>query len=280
MKGLHGRDAVHTALLILVLATTPVARAQADRNLNPAVAAAAAAVAQNTLSGGTPDGTSPDGVGNRRTGTWIDATRFGGRLNPTAPQLTYDVMHYYYAPGASGNEGYFAPIELEPGVSVDGFTCVYNNSSVTHNVSGSFEKHYTDLSTTPPVRGGSLLASFSGTLNQGVASKFTSLPAAETIKYTDGVFLLNSYHLRIDIAADTSFAGCFVWWTRQTSPAPATASFTDVPTGYWAFQYIEALKASGITAGVTPTTYEPESNVTRAQMAVFLAKALGLYWAY
>ena len=56
------------------------------------------------------------------------------------------------------------------------------------------------------------------------------------------------------------------------------ASFTDVPLGYWAFQYIKALKASGITQGVTPTTYEPESNVTRAQMAVFLAKALGLHW--
>ncbi len=67
-------------------------------------------------------------------------------------------------------------------------------------------------------------------------------------------------------------------WQRQVSPAPAVASFTDVPTNYWAFQYIEALKASGITGGVTPTTYQPESPVTRAQMAVFLAKALGLYW--
>ena len=67
-------------------------------------------------------------------------------------------------------------------------------------------------------------------------------------------------------------------WERQVSPAPGVASFTDVPTNYWAFQYIEALKASGITGGVTPTTYQPESPVTRAQMAVFLAKALGLYW--
>ncbi len=53
---------------------------------------------------------------------------------------------------------------------------------------------------------------------------------------------------------------------------------SDVPTSYWASQYIEALAASGITVGVTLTTFEPESNVTRAQMAVFLAKALGLHW--
>ena len=74
----------------------------------------------------------------------------------------------------------------------------------------------------------------------------------------------------------TKVAGVIIGYKLQVSPAPGVASFTDVPTSYWAFQYIEALKASGITQGVTPTTFEPESNVTRAQMAVFLAKALGL----
>ncbi len=73
-------------------------------------------------------------------------------------------------------------------------------------------------------------------------------------------------------------AGFRVHYHRQVSPAPGVASFSDVPTSHWAFQYVEALKASGITQGVTPTTYEPESNVTRAQMAVFLAKALGLHF--
>ena len=76
----------------------------------------------------------------------------------------------------------------------------------------------------------------------------------------------------------TTFSAVKLYYRLQVSPAPGVASFTDVPTNYWAFQYIEALKASGITLGVTPTTYEPESNVTRAQMAVFLAKALGLHW--
>ena len=86
-------------------------------------------------------------------------------------------------------------------------------------------------------------------------------------------------NLAFGVANSTNrFRAVDIWWRRQVSPAPATASFTDVPTSYWAFQWIEALKASGITGGVTPTTYEPESPVTRAQMAVFLAKALGLHW--
>jgi hypothetical protein len=70
-------------------------------------------------------------------------------------------------------------------------------------------------------------------------------------------------------------------WSRQISPAPASASFTDVPTGYWAFQAVEALRDSGITTGCNPpsqTLFCPEDHVTRAQMATFLARALGLNW--
>ena len=64
----------------------------------------------------------------------------------------------------------------------------------------------------------------------------------------------------------------------QVSPAPATATFADVPTNHMFFQYIEALAASGITAGCGGGNYCPDQPVTRGQMAVFMAKALGLHW--
>lgn len=38
-------------------------------------------------------------------------------------------------------------------------------------------------------------------------------------------------------------------------------------------------RRSGITAGCG-TGYCPDNPVTRGQMAVFLTKALGLYWPY
>jgi len=62
------------------------------------------------------------------------------------------------------------------------------------------------------------------------------------------------------------------------SPAPATATFNDVPTTHPFFQFIEALHASGITGGCSaaPPLYCPDNPVTRGQVAVFLAKALGL----
>jgi hypothetical protein len=67
-------------------------------------------------------------------------------------------------------------------------------------------------------------------------------------------------------------------WVRQVSPAPATATFGDVPTSHPFFRFVEALNASGITGGCGGGNYCPDSPVTRGQMAVFLAKALGLSW--
>ena len=45
-----------------------------------------------------------------------------------------------------------------------------------------------------------------------------------------------------------------------------------------AWPHVEALAASGITAGCGGGDYCPGATLTRRQMAVFLAKALGLNW--
>ncbi|HNC10080.1 MAG TPA: S-layer homology domain-containing protein, partial [Anaerolineales bacterium] len=59
-------------------------------------------------------------------------------------------------------------------------------------------------------------------------------------------------------------------------PPAATGVFSDVSLGYWADRWIEQLAAEGITSGCGPGVYCPESDVTRAQMAVFLVKAFSL----
>jgi hypothetical protein len=68
-----------------------------------------------------------------------------------------------------------------------------------------------------------------------------------------------------------------VWWRRGVSLAPSVATFNDVPLGHPFFRFIEALAASGITVGCGSGNYCPEAPLTRGQMAVFLAKALGLH---
>jgi hypothetical protein len=65
----------------------------------------------------------------------------------------------------------------------------------------------------------------------------------------------------------------------RVSPAPGTATFpNDVPTSHPYFRFIEALAAAGITGGCGPGSYCPNSPITRGEMAVFLAAALGLHW--
>jgi hypothetical protein len=94
--------------------------------------------------------------------------------------------------------------------------------------------------------------------------------------------LWNSYSIRvIDGGTDTNttFHAVRVYYHLRISPAPAIATFTDVPVGSFGFQHIEALAASGITAGCGGGNFCPNGYLTRAQMAVFLAKALGLHWA-
>ena len=59
-------------------------------------------------------------------------------------------------------------------------------------------------------------------------------------------------------------------------PGTGFAIFADVPTTYWAWQWIERLYRAGVTAGcaTNPLRYCPENNVTRAQMAIFLERGI------
>ncbi len=63
-----------------------------------------------------------------------------------------------------------------------------------------------------------------------------------------------------------------------TATLPATATFQDVPTSHWAWEYIERLYAASITGGcgVNPLIYCPEQSVTRDQMAIFLLRGIHL----
>ncbi|MBE9198109.1 MULTISPECIES: DUF1565 domain-containing protein [unclassified Nodularia (in: cyanobacteria)] len=52
------------------------------------------------------------------------------------------------------------------------------------------------------------------------------------------------------------------------------SAFGDVPEGYWAKAYIEALASQNIIAGFPDGTFKPNDPVTRAQFATIVTKAL------
>jgi len=92
----------------------------------------------------------------------------------------------------------------------------------------------------------------------------------------------NSYFVEINMGGVTDQSiilfSVRVGYTLQVSPAPATATFADVPTTHPQFRFVEALAAAGITAGCSATDYCPDAPLTRGQMAVYLSVALGLHW--
>lgn len=60
---------------------------------------------------------------------------------------------------------------------------------------------------------------------------------------------------------------------ENVPPGPETATFDDVPTDYWAYDYVEYCVANDIVQGYTPDTYGPADLVNRDAMAVFIARA-------
>jgi hypothetical protein len=59
---------------------------------------------------------------------------------------------------------------------------------------------------------------------------------------------------------------------------PATATFTDVPTGDPYYKYVEYAVAQGVVTGYTEPdltkTYHPGQKLNRGQMAAFLARSM------
>jgi hypothetical protein len=91
-----------------------------------------------------------------------------------------------------------------------------------------------------------------------------------------------SYFVQVTLTGGdftTQLQAVRLFYELDVSAAPATATFGDVPTSHPFFQFVEALVASGITAGCGGGNYCPDAALTRGQMAVFLSKALGLHFA-
>jgi hypothetical protein len=141
------------------------------------------------------------------------------------------------------------------------------------------------LSATSPA--GSTVPKFLATMSTGVAATpgaglfplvFAGgvTPADLTIDNTGHYYVVG---VILSGGPSIAFSNVRVFYRLQVSPAPGAATFGDVPTSHPFFQYIQALVASGITAGCGSGNYCPDAALTRGQMAVFLSKALGLHFA-
>jgi S-layer homology domain len=207
------------------------------------------------------------------------------------PEIADTYMPYIdpfgYLRGEGGGPGYWAPLSLPEGALLEKI-CLYANDS-----DPSFDV-IADLFAVKLVPGGEGPAlqivngvSSSSDIGYGV---YCSAPFSYTVRGrtdidgdgTPDAVAYYAYALVLNGNPDRlGFGGVQITWKRQITPPPFPPTFADVPSSDPGFGYVEALVASGITAGCStnPPLYCPDANLTRRQMAVFLAKALGLHWA-
>lgn len=57
---------------------------------------------------------------------------------------------------------------------------------------------------------------------------------------------------------------------------PAEITFTDVPTSHWAYEAITGMAGKGIILGFPDGTFKPEKEVSRAEFAAIMVRALNL----
>ena len=99
--------------------------------------------------------------------------------------------------------------------------------------------------------------------------------------YDDGYYRPGTVVTRDQMAVYVARALC--GGDEYVPTGPATATFEDVPnTGYgdtgtdphWAFKYVEHAVEADVVAGYDDGYYRPDAEVTRGQMAAFMARAM------
>ncbi len=184
----------------------------------------------------------------------------------------------------TGGSDLWAPVTLPTGAKLVSMGFFYYDESPTSEIHARL---YTFRGGNPAVGGsgtphGGQLVEVASTAAPGYAYGQTVLDFDLTVK-NDVAF--DTEAGQFSVIVNLTPGGCVLGfksvelrWQRQVSPSPAGASFNDVPLDDPAFQFIEALAASGVTAGCGGGNYCPDAPLTRRQMAVFLSKALGLHW--
>jgi S-layer family protein len=198
------------------------------------------------------------------------------------------VQYEYLAPGylyltALGTQAanqLWAPVFLPTGARVQELGISYYDAESAHDITATL-RGYTHG--TPDTGGSpSAIAVVSAASSGCCGTGYASTPADHTIR-NDAAHDPDAAQWVVTIdyplaSQDLGFKGVDIRWARQVSPSPGSPTFADVPPSDGAFAFVEALVASGVTAGCGGGNYCPDAPLTRRQMAVFLSKALGLYW--
>lgn len=172
---------------------------------------------------------------------------------------------------AAGNPWVEAPVHLPTGSLLQSVEFRFCDS----NAAAAFTSFLTINSKTVAVQQ-PVMVSSTGAEAPGCINRTFVLTPPLLIDNND-----KAYSLEVNLGANTNtiaIGHARLYYRLQVSPAPGSATFTDVPVGAPQHRFVEALVAAGITGGCGGGNYCPNDPVTRGQMAVFLAASLGLHF--
>ena len=222
-----------------------------------------------------------DNVSSRGKPT-VDENLYGG-ISPAKYVLQAYAFDPFIGDGAniiangSGSRGctsdcfFEAPVMLPAGAIIEAIEFeACDNDPAAHLVATLVHLAQLETSTV-------LLGSVATVTGAGCAVSTLAIVPAHVVNNDTGTYVMQVFTNGDTL--DTRFQAVRLVYRLQVSPAPANATFPgDVPTNHPFFRFVEALAASGITGGCGANSFCPDSPVTRGQMAVFLATALGLHF--
>jgi hypothetical protein len=191
-----------------------------------------------------------------------------------------------FTAGTSGTRFAWAPLGLPAGARIRALCAFFYDSNATYEAGLTLSaiRRGDPFGNAPII---TALATVFSSNSSGYQIPCVTLDATVHLQTDqDDNQMLESWSYVLRAATDFAssslrFGGAFIAWQRQVSDAPAQATFDDVPENHPLFPYVEALKAAGITEGCgNGTSYCPDDPVTRGQLAMWFAKALGLWWPH
>jgi hypothetical protein len=90
--------------------------------------------------------------------------------------------------------------------------------------------------------------------------------------YHDGIYRPDLVVTRDQMAV--YIARALAGGAEHVPGGPRVATFGDVPNDFWAYDAVEYATASNVVQGYSDGNYHPDWEVTRAQMAVFIARSI------
>jgi S-layer family protein len=239
------------------------------------IALSSSAIAQNTLDPAKSSNPTPQQLMAPNPETYGTSSETAiavpdWEFNPSQSATTFAWFNGRYITSATGV--LVAGLHLPEGALITRMEVQGCDSNATKSLSVSLEYRPNNGSL------GVTLAQLTTNANTGCTLFPVTLSTPHTVNNA-----INSYFIAADTggATDASITilAVRVFYKLQVSPDPAGATFADVPHGHPFHRFVEALVAAGITGGCGGGNYCPDAPVTRGQMAVFLAGALGLHWA-